>query len=62
MDTFHQRNFRVCSFRYFSVIRSHDMKEWCHFILISIPSKSDSFRPKLRKEVSRYHMIASRAM
>ena len=36
MSTFHQSNFRGCSFDYFSVIKSRDMNICYHLILICI--------------------------
>ena len=39
MGTFHWSNFRGCSFDYFSVIRSCDMKIYYYLILICITTK-----------------------
>ena len=39
MGTFHQRKFMGCSFDYFSMIRSLEMKEWHPLILVCIPTE-----------------------
>ena len=39
MGTFHQHKFRHCSFDYFSMIRSNDIKEWYPLILVCDPTK-----------------------
>ena len=38
MGTFHQRNFKSCSFDYFSMIKLREMKEWYPPILVYIPT------------------------
>ena len=43
MGTFHRSSFRGCSFDYFSVIRSRDMKIYYHLILIFITIKTGGY-------------------
>ena len=40
MGAFYQRKFIGCSFDYFSMIRSLEMKQWYSLILVCIPTKS----------------------
>ena len=63
MGTFHRSNFRGCSFDYFSVIRSRDMKIRYNFILICITTKisGNSLRGSCAindiKEYNKWHII-----